>query len=187
MTNNHLQLIQESLLEYFFHINALYRQKRVMRRAIRKPWIMTFKHFVARLTEINNFLLLFPVSDVSNKMEMEEINDILFHAVSNRWAKQAYLQGWYFEMKTYRETCAMFDRMEVTEQVYEGGTPSKMPTRSESNRDVHVRKWKGGEAASPTNPKKGHANKGKTKNSVHPSNAPTGEKKTCLLHGPGHS
>ena len=30
--------------------------------------------------------------------------------------------------------------MEVPEQVYEGGTPSKTPTREEAKRDGHVRK-----------------------------------------------
>ena len=36
-TNNHLKLIQEGLLEYFFLIKALFKNKRVMRREMRKP------------------------------------------------------------------------------------------------------------------------------------------------------
>ena len=36
----------------------------------------------------------------------------------------------------------MFERMEVAEQVYEGGTPSKIPNRAESSCDGHVRKQK---------------------------------------------
>ena len=115
-----------------------------MRRAIRKPQITTFKRFAERLTEMNNFLPLFPGSESSKKMEMEDLNDILLHAVPTGWAKQSYLQGWYFELNTYRETCAMLERMEVAEQVYKMVTPSKTPTRSESNRGVHVRKRKGG-------------------------------------------
>ena len=116
--NNHLKLIQEVLLEYFFRINALSKQKRAMRRAMRKPQIMAFKRFAARLTEINNFLPLFPGSDASKKMEMENLNEILLHAVPNGWTKQSYLQGWVFDLKNYRETCAMFERIEVSEQVY---------------------------------------------------------------------
>ena len=107
---------------------------------MRKTRSMTFKHFSERLTEINNSLSLFPGSDASKKMEIEEINKILLHAVPNGWAKQSYLQGWYFELKAYRETCAIFERVEVAEQVYEGGTPSKIPTRAYANRDGHVRK-----------------------------------------------
>ena len=80
----------------------------------------------------------------------------------------------------------MFERMEVSEQVYKWGTPYKILTRAESNRESHVRKRKGLEVSLPTNPKKGRAGKRKTKNIGHPSNAPIGEKKTCLFHGPGH-
>ena len=53
--------------------------------------------------------------------------------------------------------------MEVAEQVYEEGTPSKTPIREEANRDGHIRKQKGGESASPTNSEKDRAVKHKTK------------------------
>ena len=60
LTNNHLRIIQEGLIYDLFPINSLSKHKRAMRRAMRKPRSMTFKRFAARLTEINNFLLLFP-------------------------------------------------------------------------------------------------------------------------------
>ena len=81
----------------------------------------------------------------------------------------------------------MFERMEVAEQVYEGGTPSKIPNRAESSCDGHVRKQKGGESAQPTNPEKSRSGKYKTNNIGHPIDEPTRAKKTCLLHGPRHS
>ena len=157
--SNHLKLIQEGLLEYLFSINALSKKKLAMRRTMRKPRSMSFKHFAARLTEINNFLTLFPGSDASKKMEMEELNKILLHVVPNGWAKQSYLQGWYFGLNTYGETCEMFYFMEVAEQVYEGGTPSKMPIRAVANHDGHIWKRKRVEAVSPTNPEKGRYGK----------------------------
>ena len=57
---------------------------------------MIFKSFAARLNEMNNFLPFFPGSEKSNKMEMEELNEILLNADPNRWAKKSYLQGWDF-------------------------------------------------------------------------------------------
>ena len=81
----------------------------------------------------------------------------------------------------------MLERMEVAEEVYKGGTPSKIPTREEANRCGHVRKLKGGKSAFPTNPKKIRANKYKKQNSGHPIDAPTRAKKTCVLRAPGHS
>ena len=59
---------------------------------------------------INNLLLIFPES---------ELNDILIHAVPNGWAIQSYPQG-----LTYRETCAMFEQMDIDEQVYNVKSPS---------------------------------------------------------------
>ena len=48
----------------------------------------------------------------------------------------------------------MFKRMEIAEQVYKGVTTSKKYISPDTNRDIRVRKWKGLEAASPTNPDK---------------------------------
>ena len=63
---------------------------------------MLFKVFLARLTVINNFLPLLPGSDTTKKMPPEELNEILLCVVPNGWDKQAYLQGWDFEVKTFR-------------------------------------------------------------------------------------
>ena len=48
--NARLKHIQEGLLGYFFPINSLSKKKRVMRRAIRKPWNLPFRRFSAQLT-----------------------------------------------------------------------------------------------------------------------------------------
>ena len=148
---------------------------------------MNFKRFAERLTKINNFHPLFPGLDVSKKTTQKYINKILLCVVPNVWAKQSYLQGWYFEVKIYKETCAVFERMEIAEQVYKGVTPSKTPTRAEANRGGHTRKLKGGEATSPTNPEKGCTGKRKTKNAGNLSDAPTRDKMTRLRHGPIHT
>ena len=60
-----------------------------MRHAMRKPQSMTFKRFAERLTEMNNFLMLFPGSEASKKMEMEELNEILLDAVTKAFTKQS--------------------------------------------------------------------------------------------------
>ena len=53
-TNGHLKSIKESLIGYFFPINGINKQKRAMRRAMRKPQDILFKIFAAQLTELNN-------------------------------------------------------------------------------------------------------------------------------------
>ena len=86
---------------------------------------MPFKRFAAQLTETNNFIPLLPGSDNSKKMPPEELNNTIIHVLPRGREKKSYLQWWDFEMKTYRETCAMFELTEIDEQVYEGQTPSK--------------------------------------------------------------
>ena len=46
-------------------------------------------------------------------MDPEEINEILLRAVLNYWVRQAYIQVWYSEGRTYKEICETFERMEI--------------------------------------------------------------------------
>ena len=121
-TNAYLKHITYGLLGYFYRIISRTKKNRAMRHAMRKPQNMTFKHFYARLTEIDNFLTHLPGSDLSKNITYEEISEIILHSVPNWRAKESYINGWYFNMKTYKETCAMFEQMELAWQVYEGGT-----------------------------------------------------------------
>ena len=63
--------------------------------------------------------------------------------------------------------------MKIYEHVYRVGTPDKTTTRVYANHAIHGRKLKGGEAASPTNPKKGCAGKRNKKHAGHPRKRPT--------------
>ena len=76
-------------------MKSLSKQKRAIRRAMRKPRDMSFNPFAARLTKINNFLPLLPESDHTENMPDEELNKILLRVVLNGWVKQSYLQGLY--------------------------------------------------------------------------------------------
>ena len=185
--NTHLKKIKKGLLSYSPPLNALNKQKRAMWRAMRKTWDIQLKIFAARLTELNNCLPPFLGLRNAKNMGPEELNEILLHAVPNSWVWQAYLQGWYFEERTYKYTCDMFELMEIVEAIYEGGAPSKNDQQAEANRSSSGRKKNGGASASPSNPNQGRAGKCKRSNEVHSSDEPTREKKTFLLHGPGHS
>ena len=74
-------------------LSALNNQKLAMRRAMRKLQDIQFKIFAARLTELNNYLPLFPGSSAAKNMDPEYLNEILLHAVLNSWARQSYIQG----------------------------------------------------------------------------------------------
>ena len=109
--NTHIKQIKEGLLGCFFPLNALNKKKRAMRRAMRKAQDLQFKIFASRLTEVNNCLPLLPGLSVAKKMDPEELNEVLLHAVPNSWAQQSHIQGWDFEERSYKETCDMLERM----------------------------------------------------------------------------
>ena len=96
-----------------------------MGHAMRKPQDIQLKRSSAQLTELNNYLPRFPGSRNSKKMGLEELNEILLQSVPSSWARQAYIWGWDFKGRTYKDTCDMFERMEIAEAIYEGGAPSK--------------------------------------------------------------
>ena len=67
-TSARLKFIQEGLFGYLPSINSLSKQKRIMCRAILKPQYLPFKRFPARLTEMKNYLTVFPTSSDSKNM-----------------------------------------------------------------------------------------------------------------------
>ena len=54
-----------------------------------------------------------------------------FNSVSNSWSKQIYAQGFDCENITFKTDVNMFDRMEISEYIYEGVVEPlyKKPTR----------------------------------------------------------
>ena len=81
-----------------------------MRRIIGKPRDIHFKCFATRLTELNNYLPLFPGYSAAKKMPPEDLNEILLHASLNGWENQSYLQGCDCEMKSYKATYKLSER-----------------------------------------------------------------------------
>ena len=51
-------------------------------------------------------------------MGPEELNEIFFHNVQNSGGKQAYIHGWDFEGRSYKDTCNMCEPMEIAEAIY---------------------------------------------------------------------
>ena len=80
-------------------------------------------------------------------------------------------------MNNSRETCAMFELMETSEQVSKDKHLLKKNI-SDANHDNHFRKRKGGAAKSPTNPEKSHSGNPRKKNVVSPIEKTSGVDKT---------
>ena len=60
---------------------------------------------------LNEYLAVFPEANISDKICVVELNEILLNSMLNRWSKQAYVQGFYYEPITFKAAVNMFENM----------------------------------------------------------------------------
>ena len=56
---------------------------------------------------------------MADKMGVTELNEILLKIMPNIWSKQAYVQGFDCETISLKKDVNMFDRIEISETIYE--------------------------------------------------------------------
>ena len=83
------------------------------------------------------------------------MNKILLNSTPNGWSKQACVQGHGWESLNFFKAVNMFDRMEISESIYEDVVePSyKKPTRADADRSGPSRNKRGESASSKNHPK----------------------------------
>ena len=75
-TNAHLKEVVMGLVT-FFSLNLLSRQKRMMRFSISKLHSINTRRYTAQITELNDYLDIFPGSDNFNNMIESYLNNII--------------------------------------------------------------------------------------------------------------
>ena len=167
-TTNTFSACLDAVSASVFPRRALLLQKRYMRRFVRKPPTMTTRDYVARISEMNSYLPLFPpvtAGTTPEKLPDDEIVDLLEFGVPNSWQKAMILQDFDPLQKTVREFIQFCERLEQVEHT-DGSVPVKNP------------------------PKKGGTNaKKRTHDSKSKGESTPKDGKNCLLHGDncGHS
>ena len=81
---------------------------------------MKFRAFVSRVQELNNYLDKFPeeVEGVSpTLLELDEIKDILHHALPQTWQDAMTMQGFNYPSKTIDEMVEFCERYENLEEM----------------------------------------------------------------------
>ena len=81
------------LSQYFPPVNSLSKQKRAMRRGMKKPSALTIRRYAASLIDLNEYLESFPGANLTDKISITRLNEILLNSMPNSWYKQAYLQS----------------------------------------------------------------------------------------------
>ena len=77
---------------YFFPVNVLSKQKCKMRRVIRKLHGSKVRRYVAHLVDIHEYLVVFPGTNISNKVCVMELNEKVLNSMPNIWSKQAHVK-----------------------------------------------------------------------------------------------
>ena len=108
----------KGLAWYFHPVNSLSKQKREMRRCMKNPHILKVKRYAARLIYLNEYLASFPGETMDGKMGVTELNEILLKIMTNRWSKQAYVQGFDCDTISLKKAVNMFERMVIAERIY---------------------------------------------------------------------
>ena len=123
--------IIKGLAQYFSPVNSLSKQKRAMRRGMKKSCALTVRRYVARLIDIDEYLASFPGATLNDTICVTELNEILLNNMPDSWYRQAYVKCSYCGSITFKTYVNVFERMEIVEYIYEGVVEPfyKKPTR----------------------------------------------------------
>ena len=118
-----------SLITHIFPLRALRIQKRYMRCYMRKPRDMKMRTYRNRVIELNNYLAKFPSNfNDAQKIEEEELVDILEFGTPNKWQFEMVRMGFDSATSTSQELVEFCERLEFTEELSNGHEkPEAMP------------------------------------------------------------
>ena len=80
----------------------------MMRFSISKLHSINTRRYTAQITELNDYLDIFPGSENFNNMIESYLNNIMIHSMTNGWNKQSYLQVFEFELP-FKKSVNMFE------------------------------------------------------------------------------
>jgi hypothetical protein len=109
------QTVLNELTTHVFPQRALQQQKRYMRRWMRKPKTMQIRDFVTRVVELNDYLPKFPPFGADQKLQDDELMDILEYAVPLTWQRTMFLHNFDPVSHTPTEFVSFCERLEYAE------------------------------------------------------------------------
>ena len=137
--------IKEVLLDALPY-KILQKQKRYMRRFMRKPKDMKVRVYAAHMMKINNDELpQLPPFRHNQEFDKEELTEIVLYGVPMSWQREMDRQNFDPDLQTYRDLIDFCERMEATDEVkhtIEKSDNSKKPKASgHSNSSKNTGKW----------------------------------------------
>jgi len=121
---------------------SLARQKRFMRRYMRKHKDSSYREWYERFTEINNLLPRFPNAGVNARFDLDEIRDIIYFVIPNTWNAHMLNHNFDIFTSTLDETLEYCERIEEAEG--NADDSSKAVAKLPSNKKKRERERKNG-------------------------------------------
>ena len=128
---------------------------------MRKPRELKTRLYVARVTELNNYLNQFPPYAADQSIPQDELMDIFEFSMPATWQKQAIIQGFDIMQHTPNEFVEFCERLEGIEDEPDTKTKNSNEKTSQNKHGKNKRRHKSTESSE--------------------------DKHVCMLHGPGHS
>ena len=72
------------------------------------------------MVDLNKYLAFFLGENLVDKNDVTELNEMFLNNLHNSWFKQSYVQGFYYESISFKESVNMFEHMEISESIWEG-------------------------------------------------------------------
>ena len=96
-TVDHFRLIMADICQHVFPAKAVKTQKRYMQRYSKMPLGTTTKEFVARIQEMNDYLVLFPttIGIAPTKFSQEDFMDVLEYSLPVCWCQEMTRQNFH--------------------------------------------------------------------------------------------
>eukprot|EP00980_Cylindrotheca_fusiformis_P019964 scaffold7032_cov94-Cylindrotheca_fusiformis.AAC.1 len=160
-----------------FPVNALAKQKRAIRRLLRKPAAMRMRDYAARMTELNNLLLKFPprqAGGAATKIDDDELIQCIEDGLPKRYKTFMSQHGFIPVDNSMEEFIAFIeDRLEATEDL----------TQLANERENSKRKKKSSnDNGSDNNRKKSRKSNHGSNNNKNNNNNDGDGSKFCKLH-----
>ena len=76
----------KGLALYFYRVYSLSKQKHAMRRGMKKLQSLKVINYMARLIDLNEYLVSFPGANLADKIGITELNEIILNRMPNHWS-----------------------------------------------------------------------------------------------------
>ena len=123
-TVENFQLVLNELSVEVFPPKAMVKQKRWMRRYMRKPFSTDIRNYSGLIAEMNASFRFFPNASEDDALKEEELVDIIDAGLPKAWTHQMLVQDFDPAEHSLHDLIDFCERLQTAEQIYENSNKS---------------------------------------------------------------